>query len=556
MFAVAQRIRARGRATTGVSDTGAAIRDALATARAIGRAGLSAILGWQAARMAARLGFAASLSVLVGRMIEDGRLVAPALFAALAALALSSGAGFLADQSAARALAEVSGGLRARVSAALLGMSAARLGSRPSGALIAGLQRHPDALAGLVVTHSAARVMLGVGPMLALAAIAVVSWQAALAIFLCLPVMVLFFVLIGEAVREKARTQEAAFGRLAAQFSDRIRTLPTILANHALARERVKIERRTTAYADSAMGVLKVAFLNAGIIDLFAALSIAVLAVLLGLGHLGLLRVPGFSGLRLWQSLFILVVAAEFFVPLRGYAEQYHAAAEGKAAAGELDWYFREREAAMPETDDGNATVVALSPLCDELSASLPSTGLVAIAGPSGSGKSTLLRMLAGVESPAQGIAASALATAIGCDWISTDIYVPSGTLADAIAWNCAPVSRAALVQAAASTGLLDDRLLPGGLDAVITEGGANLSGGQRMRIGVARILLSDRVVLADEPTAKLDLETAERVRQVLRMVARHRLVIVATHDEALIHAARDHDVVDLRAGRAKAIAA
>ena len=463
MFAVAQRIRARGRATTGVSDTGAAIRDALATARAIGRAGLSAILGWQAARMAARLGFAASLSVLVGRMIEDGRLVAPALFAALAALALSSGAGFLADQSAARALAEVSAGLRARVSAALLGMSAARLGSRPSGALIAGLQRHPDALAGLVVTHSAARVMLGVGPMLALAAIAVVSWQAALAMFLCLPVMVLFFVLIGEAVREKARTQEAAFGRLAAQFSDRIRTLPTILANHALARERLKIERRTTAYADSAMGVLKVAFLNAGIIDLFAALSIAVLAVLLGLGHLGLLHVPGFSGLRLWQSLFILVVAAEFFAPLRGYAEQYHAAAEGKAAAGELDWYFRERDAAMPETDDGNATVVALSPLCDELSASLPSTGLVAIAGPSGSGKSTLLRMLAGVESPAQGIAASALATAFGCDWISTDIYVPSGTLADAIAWNCAPVSRAALIQAAASTGLLDDRLLPGG---------------------------------------------------------------------------------------------
>ena len=82
------------------------------------------------------------------------------------------------------------------------------------------------------------------------------------------------------------------------------------------------------------------AFLNAGIIDFFSALSIAVLAVFLGLGHLGLVHVPGFYGLQLWQSLFILIIAADFFTPFRRYAEQYHLKAEGEAAAKELDWYF------------------------------------------------------------------------------------------------------------------------------------------------------------------------------------------------------------------------
>jgi len=105
--------------------------------------------------------------------------------------------------------------------------------------------------------------------------------------------------LIGGLVRSKAQAQEHAFGRVAAQFSDRIRTLPTILSNHALDREQSKLEYRMTAYADSTMDLLRIAFLNAGVIDFFSALGIAVLAVLLGLGHLGLVRVPGLSSLHL-----------------------------------------------------------------------------------------------------------------------------------------------------------------------------------------------------------------------------------------------------------------
>jgi ATP-binding cassette, subfamily C, bacterial CydD len=294
--------------------------------------------------------------------------------------------------------------------------------------------------------------------------------------------------------------------------------------------------------------VLKVAFLNAGIIDFFSAIAIAVLAIFLGLGHLGLAHIPGFSGLALWRSLFILVIAAEFFTPFRRYAEQYHVKAEGEAAAKELDWFFATSGASQQE-------LFAIAGAPDV--GALPSVGLIAVSGPSGSGKSTLLRRLAGIETAAPGPHCLPQVIAKGCDWISTDIYVPAGTLGEAIAWNRDIQHDAALWNAAGEVGLLDEQLLPGGLDARITEGGGNLSGGQRMRIGIARILMSDGVVLADEPTAKLDPATARLVRTILTEAAsRGRLVIVATHDRQLIEAASQHHVLQLRSQAERAVAA
>lgn len=528
--------------------------DALGLACNFGAAGLRATLGWQIARTLFRIGFAGSLAVFVGRLIEDANFDAIAMAGALACLALSACAGLFADLAAANAENIVVEGLRAALQDALSRKSPVRIRIRPAGALVAGLQRYPGALAGLVISHSAAKSMLAIGPALAAVAVALVSWEAALTLFLTVPVMVIFFVLLGGVVRNRAEAQEKAFGRLAAQFSDRIRTLPTILANHALLREHGKIEQRMTLYADSTMGVLKVAFLNAGIIDFFSAIAIAVLAVMLGLSHLGLLHVPGFSGLALWQSLFILIIAAEFFTPFRRYAEQYHVKAEGQAAAKELDWYLDETGEAITGAGNSNAMPFTVAGAFD--AADLPSAGLIAISGPSGSGKSTLLRMLAGIETSPHDFESLPQMAAEGCDWISTDIYVPAGTLGEAIAWNRGRHDRAMLQAAARHVGLLDERLLPGGLDARIAEGGDNLSGGQRMRVGVARMMLSGGMVLADEPTAKLDPQTAKLVRQVLTDTARRRLVIVATHDERLIEAASRHHVLRPPSQAGQAVAA
>jgi len=530
---------------------------ALGLARGFGAAGLRTTLGWQIARTLFRIGFAGALAVFAGRLIEDDAFDVTAISGALACLALSTCAGVFGDLAAAGAEERVVNRLRAALQDALSLMSPVQIRTKPAGALVAGLQRYPGALAGLVISHSAAKSMLAIGPLLAAVAVALVSWEAALTLFVMVPVMVVFFVLLGGVVRDRAEAQEKAFGRLAAQFSDRIRTLPTILANHALLREHDKIEQRMTVYADSTMAVLKVAFLNAGIIDFFSAIAIALLAVLLGLSHLGLMHVPGFSGLALWQSLFILIIAAEFFTPFRRYAEQYHVKAEGQAAARELGWYFAETGAAMTDAGNADASPFAIAGAFD--ASDLPAAGLIAISGPSGAGKSTLLRRLAGIETPPpdfKSLPQLPQMTAEGCDWISTDIYVPAGTLAEAIAWNRGSPERAILQTAALHVGLLDERLLPGGLDARVAEGGDNLSGGQRMRVGIARIMLSGGVVLADEPTAKLDPQTAKLVRQVLTDIAKQRLVIVATHDERLIEAASRHHVLRLPSPAEQAVAA
>ncbi|RAZ92077.1 ABC transporter [Mesorhizobium hawassense] len=500
---------------------------ALASASQLAKRGLRRLLCLQIARSALRLGFAATAAMAVGRLVMAEPIASWLVPVTIALLLAACIAGFAADRAQASTETAVSIGLRERAGKRLDETPARRLQSLSVGGVIMSMQRHPEAIAGLVVGHRAASTMMAAGPLLAVAALFLVSWQAALLVICLTPVMILFFALIGRAIRRRADAQERAYGRLAGQFADRIRTLPTILANHATSGEEAKLARRLEAYADNTMGVLRIAFANAGIIDFFASLSIAILAVLLGLGHLKLAMVPGFSNLELWQSLFILMIAPEYFAPFRRFSEQYHAKAEGLAAAGALDRLL-----------DTEEVVAKPLPVLDVLSLELPAHGLVAITGPSGSGKSTLLRRLAGIEAGGIPALGSRRLTAEDIAWVSTDAYVPEGTLAGAISWNAGAVDPNRLQHVARAIGLLDDALLPGGLAARLDKGGANLSGGQRLRIAVARAQLCGRTVLADEPTAKLDPGTAGAVRRMLLEISTRRLLVVATHDRSLSGAA------------------
>lgn len=487
--------------------------DALGFAREACGEPLRILIALHIARTVLRLGFLGAAAVTVGRLVMDQAIEPWIPIAAVSLLVLSALAGILTDWFQADAEVQVSHAVRDFAGKKLDALTARQVQAIPTGTLVVALQRYPAAIASLVIGHRTAMIMMGLGPLIAAAALMIVSWQAALAVLALTPVMIVFFALIGDAIRKRADAQEKAFGHLAGQFADRIRAMPTILANHALGVEERKLAERLRAYADKSMGVLRIAFLNAGIIDFFSSLSIAMLAVFLGLGHLGLANIPGFSGLELWQSMFILMIAPDYFAPFRRFAEQYHAKAEGEAAATALDDLLSSRV-----TDPA----VTFPP---DLLDPLPQRGLIAITGPSGAGKTTLLRQLAGID----GINLSDTRFT----WVSTDSLVPSGSLHDAIAWNT-NASAQSTRDIAAEIGLLTGKHMPGGLEAHIEPGGANLSGGQRVRIAAARALASDRTVIADEPTAKLDAGTAADVRNALQRIARERLVVVATHDPAL----------------------
>lgn len=500
-------------------DRGRIMPKLLTEAMRLGSGSLRLVLAWRVARTLLRLSLSGTTAVLVGGWVMADVAGAGTHIVLPVVLVLATAVAFGADRAEATAQTRLAARVRSEAGARFVAMPARAVQSLPAGEVVIALQRHPEAIANLAIGHRAARRMLVIGPACATGALLCVSWQAAAIVALLTPVMVVFFVLVGEAIRNRAEIRERAFGRLAGQFADRIRALPTILANHAVAAEAAKLEARLETHARETMGVLRIAFLNAGVIDFFSSLSIAVLAVLLGLGHLGLATIPGFDGLALWQSLFILMISPDYFAPFRHYAEQYHAKADGLAAAAALERLTRPAVPALPMAARIERMVSRIT---------LPERGLLALRGPSGSGKSTLLRRLAEVE-PEGMDQRSALR------WIATDSFMPEGTLAQAIAWNSGYSDEVRVLQAAGQVGLLNDSLLPGGLDAYVKSGGRNLSGGQRLRIAIARACLAEGPLFADEPTAKLDAGTAALVRACLREVATNRLVVVATHDPALV---------------------
>ncbi len=489
---------------------------------------------------------------LVVAALDDESLV-PWAVVVVAVFAARSATGWTTDTMAARAAAVVGTDVRRRVLGSLLRGSGSE---RSSGELAALATRGASAAEPYLTRYVPALVLAGVLPCITLVAIATQDPMSALIVLVTLPLIPVFGILVGLATADRARSQWRALASLSGHFLDVMRGLPTLVAFRRAEAQSATIGSITDRYRRRTLRTLQIAFASSAVLELVATLSVALVAVTVGL------RLAN-GDLDLQTALVVLLLAPEAYWPLRRVGAEFHAAAEGVAtfeAASELADITDEPVGPVPGA--GAITVDRLTllrpgrlvPVLDELSCEIPEHGITAVTGPSGSGKSTLLAVLAGLLEPTSGAVRVGRHRVGGPGWRSQVAWLPqrpvfvAGTVADNLRLARPAAADDDLWPVLARVALEERvRDLPAGLDTPLGEDGATLSAGERARLALARVLLSDRPwVLLDEPTAHLDLLTEQVVADTVQELGRTRGVVVVAHRPTLVDLA-DH-VVDLPA--------
>lgn len=444
-----------------------------------------------------------------------------------------------------------------------------------SAALATLLSGKLDALLPYVTRYRLAAARVAIVPLVILGVVATMSWVAALILLVAGPLIPLFMALIGLAARDASEKHMAETGTLNSVLLEWLNAAADIRLLNAEARTVERFRIAADSLRARTMEVLRIAFLSSTVLELFAAIGIAMVAVYVGFSLLGTFGFGAYATpLSVAEGIFILLLVPDFFQPLRDLAAAWHDKAAALAVAGEL----AEREARSPQVILGHggrpATAFADRP-------TIAATGLrvsvgdreiafpdfriepgekVAITGPSGAGKTTLIALVAGLVRPASGrieIAGRMLDDDCADDWrsvighIGQHPHLLNASLQANIALSDGRVDSSRLqasLQAAAIDGLAE--ILPQGIGTRLGENGSGVSGGEARRLMIARAIYCGAwVILADEPTADLDAETAERVMTALDEAARGgTTLVVATHDPRLI--ARLGRTIDLGGSR------
>ncbi|KNB49074.1 thiol reductant ABC exporter subunit CydD [Streptomyces caatingaensis] len=481
-----------------------------------------------------------------GRTAGDLAVPLALLAATAAGRALVS---WLTELAAHRASAAVKSELRGRLLA-----HTARLGPGAvnTGELTALATRGVDALDDYFARYLPQLGLAVVVPVAVLARIVSADWVSALVIVLTLPLIPLFMALIGWVTQSRMDRQWHLLSRLSGHFLDVVAGLPTLKVFGRAKAQAASIRAITDDYRRATLRTLRIAFLSSFALELLSTLSVALVAV-----GIGMRLVHG--ELDLQTGLLVLVLAPEAYLPLRQVGAQYHAAAEGLAAADRVFAVLETEppaEGSRPAPDARDAVLrverlVVRHPGRDR--ASLPETSFevrpgetVALTGASGSGKSTLLNVLLGLQRPASGrvsVDGVDLSSLSPESWRAQVAWVPqrphlfAGTVAENVRLARPDATDAQLRDALRAAGALDFvSMMEQGTDTRLGDDGAGLSAGQRQRLALARAFLADRpVLLLDEPTANLDGETEAAVVEAVRRLAEGRTVLLVVHRPALL---------------------
>ena len=399
------------------------------------------------------------------------------------------------------------------------------------------------------------RVMLV--PLAILVAVLWFSWIAALTLLIAAPLIPIFMALIGWRAKAASEKQLVALGDMNGFLLDRLRGLATIRSFHAVDMTATRLRDNAESLRKKTMIVLRIAFLSSAVLELFAAIGVAMVAVYIGFHLLGTLDFGAWGHkLTLAEGLFILLLAPAFFEPLRDLSSVWHDRASGEAAIDALENLAAHEMPVLGAVQPANKSETEPSLIMRDIgfhygngpdifkgfNLDVEPGEHVAILAPSGYGKSTLLALIAGLAAPQSGeirVGGIVLEDETGATlrsrmrWVGQKPHIFAGSArfnitlgrdADAKKTQ-AIVEQMALGHVAGVTGA-----------GVIGENGAGLSGGEALRLALARVAVDQNadIILADEPTAHLDHETADRIADSLINLAKGKTLIISTHDEKL----------------------
>lgn len=413
-----------------------------------------------------------------------------------------------------------------------------------------------------------------ISPLLILCAVAYLNWLSALLLLISAPLIPLFMILVGmgaEALNQKYSTLRQ---RLAGHFLDRVAHLSTILQLGGKSEVFDEVESNSERYRDVVMRTLKVAFLSSTVLEFFTSIAIAMLAIFIGFSLYGAIIWGPAESLTLFSGLTILILAPEFFQPLRNLSQYYHDRASALGAANNLvEFLFYNTETSGIDAKEANAENAtpprlilsqlvigfensATHPLTSPLNLDITANNMVVISGDSGSGKTTLLNTLAQFIPPLTGSINGSINGSIA--YLPQKPWIKNNSIYENLKALAPNASRSEMTAALDQLGLLDElethRLSIDTetfdsetfdseiLNAIIGEHGKGLSGGQMQRMAFARVLLNPTpIIIFDEPTAQLDLNSKALIYNALKVLKDQRILIIASHDPLLIEQSDFH---------------
>ncbi|HLR59218.1 MAG TPA: thiol reductant ABC exporter subunit CydD [Pseudogracilibacillus sp.] len=384
-------------------------------------------------------------------------------------------------------------------------------------------------------------------PITTLIIIYLYDFISAVILVITVPVVIIFMILLGKAAQKQADKQYETYRLLSNHFVDSLKGLITLSYLGKSKEHKVKIKEVSESYRKATMKTLSFAFLSSFALDFFTSLSIAFVAV-----GLGLRLIDG--TIILLPALTILILAPEYYSPIKQIGKDFHATLDGQLAMQDIDQFIDQSRALTinysKELTWQSNSLVNLSlvnykigdvSLLKDITIKLPEKGLIGLIGTSGAGKSTLINVLAGRTEITHGkIEVNNKETETLHDeaWFANIAYIPQhpyifpASIFDNIRFYEPLASRDSVQKVIEQIGLNEFvNELPEGMDELIGESGRSLSGGQEQRIAMARALLSDKpIILLDEPTAHLDIETEYDIKKVILELFKDKLLIIATH--------------------------